>query len=105
MALKPFQHVAAASCCEKNAPKERTISMSLKREITRILTKREITMMMTDPQIPKDVEETVGAWVGIAAILHIQGVNELITDGHVAAETKQRGAEMLTHLSMLRLDG
>jgi hypothetical protein len=60
---------------------------------------------MTDPQIPPEVEETVGAWVGIVAILHIQGVNEMITDGRIAAETKQQGAEVLTRLSMLRLDG
>ncbi len=59
---------------------------------------------MTTPAIPKDVETTVGTLVGIATVLFIQGCYETIQGG-LTAETKQRGAEMLTHLSMLRLDG
>lgn len=59
---------------------------------------------MTTPAIPKDVETTVGIWVGIAAIFFVQGCNETIRGG-LTAETKQQGAEVLTRLSALRLDG
>lgn len=59
---------------------------------------------MTNPAIPKDVETTVGIWVGIAAVALVQGYNETVR-GELTAETRQHGAEVLTRLSALRLDG
>lgn len=60
---------------------------------------------MTNPTIPEEVVTTVGAWVGIAAVLMVQGLNELIQGKSLTAGTKQRGGEVLARLVKVRLDG
>jgi hypothetical protein len=56
-------------------------------------------------EIPSEVEETVGAWVGIVAVFTVIGQNEMIKAGRITAETRQEAAEVLSRLAKLRLDG
>lgn len=60
---------------------------------------------MTDPAIPPEVEEIVGAWVGVAAVFMVQGFNERVQKGSLTAETRQQGGKVLARLVEVRLDG
>lgn len=60
---------------------------------------------MKRTQIHEEVEITVGAWVGIAAVLIVQASNERKRGKPYSAETKHQGGQVLARLAKARLDG